>query len=547
MELRSYQQECVDSNHRVLQQGQSALDVLATGTGKTVIGCHTINDAPGRVMWVAHRDKLIKQAAEKIEIITGEAPDVEMASSWASRMYKADCVVSSIQTLCRGRFEDFDPNDFSHYVLDEAHHCTSRTNRKVIDHFRTNPNCKILGLTATPDRADEEALGQVFENVAYDYGIVKAINDGWLVSPTVNEVFVEGLDISGVSTRAGDLASNELARILEFEEVVHGMASSIVQIAGERKTLIFTESVAQCERMTEILNRHKPNSANYIIGKTANEVKDRIYSEFAEGCFQFLVNVMVATEGFDDPNIEVIALCRPTKSRSLMSQMVGRGTRPHDSIAYDLNRYPTPEGRKGCIEQSPKQHVEVLDFVGNAGRHKLVHPVDILGGNYSDEVLEQAQEAISKKRNEPVDMASELQKAEWEIKQRHKEAIEAAQRSGLALRAAFSIKNVDPFDVLGIVQTKSAPWGQSSPASSAQKQFLSTRNIDASKLNKFNASELIGAIKEREVGMFPFGKHAGTPIKQVPRGYLNWFIRQEWSKNKRDLRAEVCKVLGIAG
>jgi uncharacterized protein (DUF3820 family) len=107
------------------------------------------------------------------------------------------------------------------------------------------------------------------------------------------------------------------------------------------------------------------------------------------------------------------------------------------------------------------------------------------------------------------------------------------------------MKGVDPFDLLGIVQTKSSPWGQKTPASTAQKQFLSTRNVDASKIDKYNASLLIGEIKKREEGMMPFGSHAGKPLEHVPRGYVMWLMRQKWFESKRDLRAELCRIHGI--
>ena len=97
----------------------------------------------------------------------------------------------------------FDPQRFGVLIIDEAHHATSPSYRRVIDYYRTNPALKVLGVTATPDRADEEALGQVFQSVAFDYEVLDAIHDGWLVPIEQQMVHVEGLDYSSIRTTAG--------------------------------------------------------------------------------------------------------------------------------------------------------------------------------------------------------------------------------------------------------------------------------------------------------------------------------------------------------
>src|SRR5690606_3543821 len=139
----------------------------------------------GRVVVMAHRDELIRQAAAKVGKIVGENCDIEMGDCYADQcsVYsRAHVVVTSVQTMCRERRHNrFDPNEFGLLVIDECHHAVSSTYRKVINHFRQNKNLKVLGVTATPDRSDEEALGKVFESVAYEYGIRDAIQDGWLV------------------------------------------------------------------------------------------------------------------------------------------------------------------------------------------------------------------------------------------------------------------------------------------------------------------------------------------------------------------------------
>lgn len=548
MSEREYQLRARTNTAEIFKTEQSALIVMATGTGKTHVFSHIIQDVPGRAFVMAHRTELIEQAAEKITNIVGCDVQIEKAEQYASRLYPSKVVVGSVQTMARGRYKDFDPYKFNLFVLDEAHHGVSNTNKMVIEHFAQNPNCKILGVTATPDRTDEKALGMVFKNVAMDYGICEGIQDGWLVPIEQNEVFVEGLDFSGIKTAMGDLANNELAAIMEFEQNLHEVASSTIQIAGDRKTLVFAASVAQAERLAEIFNRHKPGSANYVTGKTCKDIRADMFKNYARKGFQYLINVGVATEGFDDPGVEVVCMARPTKSRCLYTQCCGRGTRPAGEIAYQLNECETPEERQLLIAQSMKPKVEIIDFVGNCGRHKLVNAADILGGKYDDEIVEIAKAEVTRrsKEGEPVEILSELAKAENELARRRKEAVDAAKRGELTLKATFKIRGVDPFDALGIVPARIPGWAQGKEATEKQVAFLKRMNIDAVGMNSGRASQLIGEIIERGKGLFPFGKHEGKPIAEVPRGYLNWFLAQEWSYTKKDLRAEVCKVLGVA-
>lgn len=537
MELRGYQQKALENTAGVLRRCASALIVMATGLGKTVIFSSVIRMmlSYGRCMVIAHREELITQACQKIEAVTGVTPEIEMADSYASRLMKPKVVVGTVQTLYRGRMEDFDPSEFSLLVIDEAHHATAGTYLRIIKHFRQNPNCKVLGVTATPDRADETALGKVFDDVAYSYGIQEGIDDGWLVPVMQNQVFVKSLDLSRIKTRMGDLAENELSSILEFEANLHGIADPTLEIAGDRKTLIFAGSVAQAERLAEIFNRHKPRSATFVTGKTPKETRRRIFAEYSRGEIQFLCNVGVATEGFDEPGIEVVAMARPTKSRCLYTQMAGRGTRPAEEIAYTLNNVLDAGARREMIRQSSKPSVEIIDFVGNAGRHKLVNSADILGGKYPDEVVDLAKEAVEEaaQKGKPTEIISELKRCENELAKRRRMAAEAKLREHIRLKAEFVTQNVDPFDRYGIIPQRIPAWHRDREASHKQVQFLERRGVDATEMNFVHASQLIGEIKRKEddAGVMTFGKHTGKPIEKLPKGYTDWLLCQEWLKD----------------
>lgn len=477
MKLRPYQEQAVEKVLGSFRQNRAVLVVCATGLGKTVIAAHIAKHfkGGGRILLLAHREELLTQGQDKLERVTGERAEMEMADQWAAKSTiwgGSGIVVSSIQTQIAGRdggrMTRFDPNEFSLVIVDEAHHATAPSYRKVLDYYRQNPNLRILGLTATPDRADEAALGQVFDDVAFEYDISDGINDGWLVPVLQQVVHVEGLDYSAIRTTAGDLNGKDLSEVLEFEENLHGMTTPIQDLCGDKKTLIFTASVAQAERQAEILNRHKPGSAEYVCGATPKEYRRGLFERYAGGRFQFLCNVGVLTEGFDEPGVEFVVMARPTKSRSLFAQMAGRGTRP---LPGTVDGVDTADARKALISLSAKPYMTIVDFVGNAGRHKLVHASDILGGKYSDEIIELATRS-AEREGKPVDIASELVKAEREIDRRRRQREEAAERARIKVRSVYSTSRVDPFNVLDIIPCREPGWHKGRPATAKQKACL---------------------------------------------------------------------------
>lgn len=480
--LRDYQQQAVRAVLEQWKAVDSTLVVSPTGTGKTVLMCALVQAVfPGRTMILAHREELIFQARDKVRQYTGLQADVEMASLRADEhgglFGRSTVVVSSIQTQNAGadgagRMGRFDPMDFAVLIVDEAHHAVSPSYRRVLDYYRTNPALKVLGVTATPDRADEKALGQVFNSVAFDYEILDAIQAGYLVPIHQQMVEVAGLDYSGVRTTAGDLNGADLAAVMETEANLHGIASPLVEIAGDRKALVFTASVDHAERLAEILNRHAPGRAAWVCGKTPKDDRRRINADFAAGSLQYLCNVGTHTEGFDDPGIELLAMARPTKSRCLYAQMVGRGTRPLPGL---VDGVPDSEARRAAIAGSRKPLVTVLDFVGNAGRHKLMTTADILGGKVSDDAISAAVLA-ARKTGAPVDMAKALEDAEKEVQER--KAAEAAKRARLRIRAKFEARTVDPFAVLDLPRTGPARSDRGRRLSDKQADILRRQGID---------------------------------------------------------------------
>lgn len=500
--LRPYQSEAVNAVFREWEDKTSTLIVCPTGTGKTEIFCEIIRRMqPKRTIVLAHRGELITQAVKRLWKFGIEA-DVEMADKWADENYwsRAPVVVSTVQTQIAGnggsgRMRRFDPNDFGLVVCDEAHHYTAKSFRKVVDHYRQNENIKILGVTATPDRADEAALGQVFDSVALDYEILDAIHDGWLVPVEQQMVNIQGLDFSKVRTTAGDLNGADLAAVMEAEKNLHGIASSSIDIIGQRKTLVFTVTVKQAERLAEIFNRHRPGMADWVCGTTPKDQRHKILKAFSDGEIQVLVNVGVLTEGYDEPAVEIIVQARPTKSRCLYAQIIGRSLRPLPGTVDGLE---TVEQRKASIAASPKPAALVLDFVGNSGKHKLMTTADILGGKVSQQAIEKAV-AKAKKAKAPVRMDEELDHAEQDVRaeiEEHK-AKEAKRRAHVVAQAEFKLRSVDPFDVFDLKPTKSRGWDAGKSLSEAQRAVLLRAGVNIVGMPYSQQKQLLVAIFER--------------------------------------------------
>ena len=498
--LRPYQERAVSAIFDAWQTASSTLGVLPTGTGKTIIFGHVIAQRRGgKAMILAHREELIWQASDKVGTITGERPEIEMAEMQAGGLLTGgDIIVSTIQTQCsgeggEGRMSKFDPFQFGLLIVDEAHHATASTYRRVIDYYRQNPNLKVLGVTATPDRADEEALGQVFESVAFEYELIDAIRDGWLVPIQQRAVTIEGLDYSSVRTKAGDLNGADLERVLQAEEVPQSIVSATLDLAAGRKALVFAVGKDQAQMLMDIFNRYG-DIARFVHGKTPREERRVIFEDFKHKRFQILVNVGVATEGFDDPGIEVVVMARPTKSRALYSQMAGRGTRVHPDAGIDSDSALTAADRRALIGFSCKPCCEIIDFVGNSGRHRLITTADILGGKHSDEAVEKAREMAQSAGGGPMDMEQALDDAERELAAKREEA----RKAGIRAKALYSTTVKDPFAMLGIEPWHERGWHKGRLPTEKQLAFLEKSGIPIEGVKTFTqASQLVDTVMSR--------------------------------------------------
>lgn len=498
MKLRPYQQEAVSAVIDAWKQARSTMIVMPTGCGKTIVMSELVRRVfPRRVMFLAHREELIFQARDKIENLTGFKTEIEMADSHVTQnglFNEPQVIISTIQTQTTGgdgagRMGKFVPDDFGYLFCDEGHHAVSSSWKRAIKHYQQNHNLKILGVTATPDRLDKNALGQVFDSVAYEYEAIDAIRQGWLVPIEQQMIRVEGLDFSGVRTTAGDLNGKDLAKVLEFERNLHGFADPTIKLTQGKRTLVFAASVAQAERLSDILNRHMPNCSTWVCGKTDKQKRRKIISDFASDKIQYVVNCGVFTEGFDDPGVSSIVMARPTKSRSLYTQMAGRGMRPLAGVVDGLD---SDAARCAAIAASAKKSCLVLDFVGNSGRHKLMTSADILGGNYPDEIVERAIER-AKREGRPMrmDEALEEENAKMEAEREARKLADQARKAKLIAKAKFTATTIDPFDAFNITPQPTYSKDSKKHLTEKQESILLKQGIDPDRMSYNQARQLL--------------------------------------------------------
>lgn len=413
--LRYYQEEAVAAVEREWAAGnKKTLIVLSTGLGKTVIASGIVKnrvDKGERVLFLAHRGELLEQAADKMKKACGLDSVLEKAESTA---VGSNCpvVVASVQTLYQDkRLEAYAKDYFGTIVIDEAHHCMSSTYQKVLEYFS---DAKVLGVTATPDRNDKRNLGHFFDSMAYEFGIRRAVDEKFLVRPAAQLIPLR-LDISEVAQSNGDFAAGELGTALDpyLEEI----ADEMVSRCTGRKVMVFTPLVKTSTKFCEILNS-KGFKAFEINGESKDR-KEKLVA-FSSGEYNVAVNSMLLTEGFDEPAVDCIVVLRPTRSRSLYTQMIGRGLR-------------LAPNKEDCL---------ILDFLWLTERHDLCHPASIIAKD--EEMAKMMTERIlaegAKGEDNPVDLLGVEAAVEEDIIREREESL-ARQLSELRSNRA---KFVDP-------------------------------------------------------------------------------------------------------
>lgn len=475
MQLRPYQQEAREAVHKEWENGNSkTLLVLPTGCGKTIVFAKITEDCARsgkRILILAHRGELLEQAADKIQKSTGLICSVEKAEQSCLGSWNR-VTVGSVQTLMREkRLEQFAPSYFNTIIVDEAHHCISEGYQRVLRHFE---NADVLGVTATPDRGDMRNLGTFFDSLAYEYTLPKAIKEGYL-SPIKALTIPLKLDLSGVAMQNGDFRAADLDNALE--PYLYQIADEMVKNCSDRKTVIFLPLIKTSQKFRDILNE-KGFRAAEVNGESKNRAE--ILEAFDNGEYNVLCNSMLLTEGWDCPSVDCVIVLRPTKVRSLYSQMVGRGTRLHPG----------------------KENLLLLDFLWHTERHELCHPAHLICEN--EEVAKKMTENIEA-AGCPVDIEEAQEQAESDVVAQREEAL-AKQLAELRSRKR---KLVDPLQFEMSIQAEDLSsyvpafgW-ECAPPSEKQKQSLEKLGILPDQIDNAGKAAMIldRLAKRREEGL----------------------------------------------
>ena len=502
MQLRPYQQEAFEDVFAQWDGGtHRTLVVMPTGTGKTIVFAKIVEECVrrgSRVLIMAHRGELLDQAADKIFKSTGLRCSVEKAEQTClGEWFRV--VVGSVQTLMHERrLRKFPSDYFDAIIIDEAHHCVSDSYQRVLQHFNGS---YVLGVTATPDRTDLKNLGSYFESLAFEYTMPQAIKSGYLV-PIKALTVPLSIDISMVGISAGDFKVGEIGTALD--PYLYQIADEMVKYCMDRKTIVFLPLIATSQKFMAILNER-----GFVAAEVNGSSQDRaqILQDFEDGKYNVLCNSMLLTEGYDCPAVDCIIVLRPTKSRPLYCQMVGRGTR--------------------LSPETGKDHLLLIDFLWMTERHELCHPAALICED--EDVARRMTKDMEAAAGEPQDIEEAEKRASDEVVAEREEALAAE----LAAQRRKKSRLVDPLqyamsiEALDLTNYRPLFGPEAQAPSQDQKDSLERLGIKADSVETSGqADKLLDTLHDRRM------RGLATPkqIRQLEsRGFQNvgtWSFEQ---------------------
>jgi superfamily II DNA or RNA helicase len=344
--LRPYQKACVQrilTVYRRKPEGGRALIVLPTGCGKTIVFTEVARQLGLTTLVIAHRQELLQQAADKFHVV---APMAAIGQVGAGRHeYGANITIASIQTLCRPEhLEQLPQFGYGLVIIDEAHHAIASGYQAVL---KALPRAFVLGVTATPDRLDGQRIEHIFGEPLYRVPLIDMIEQGYLCDLRAIAVKTQ-TSLDNLRTRQGDYQIEELAGVIDSPERNQQIVDAFRLHAAGRQALCFGATIEHAQHLADTFNRNGIPSA-MISGDTAYEERTQMLRDYERGTLHVLCNCGVLTEGYDHAATSCIILARPTQSRALLVQMIGRGTR-------------LAPGKEDCI---------ILDITDNCFKHQL--------------------------------------------------------------------------------------------------------------------------------------------------------------------------------
>lgn len=340
LELREYQQEALDSLSEMRAKKETiALLYHATGTGKTVTAVMDAKRCGGRVLFVAHTMELVNQAFSTFESLWTDASVGKFADSIKDT--ESHVVCGSIQSVALN-LDMFKDDDFDYIIIDEAHHASADTYQKVLAYF--NPKF-ILGLTATPERADDTNILEIFKNTAHKLDIQTAVEIGALVPVRCIRIHTN-IDMTKVRFNSVQYNIRDLDVKICVTERNQLIVDTWLEYVKNRRTVVFCASVKHAEQVAQLF-KEAGVAAVAVSGSMKTSERNEQLAKFASGETKVLCACDLLNEGWDCPQTEVLFMARPTMSKVLYTQQLGRGMR-------------NSEG---------KEHLMVFDFVDNASQY----------------------------------------------------------------------------------------------------------------------------------------------------------------------------------
>lgn len=470
--LRDYQHDAVDGVRAAFGAGhRRTAVVMPTGTGKTAVAgemARRTAERGGHTLFVTNREELVDQAARTFVDGFGLSTSIEMADRRGS--VRDQVVVATIQSLQGARLERWPRAHPSLVVVDECHHAVAPSYLSLMEHFTG----RVVGFTATPDRADDVGLGEVFGAIAYRMEMLDAIQGGWLVPVRSVRVKVAGLDLSRVKTRGkktADFQDEALAKALRVEGVLQAMATPIVEQSGNRSTLVFCANVAHAHDMAAMINRHGAGMAVALDGSMDGDTRRDIISRFRAGRIRFLCSCALLLEGFDAPVASCVVMARMTRSRALYAQAVGRGTRLLGATYAES----VANGKSDLL---------VLDLVGAVDDFSLVCPADVLEGK----ALSQEERKVYAKLAEGGE--SDVNDLLGQIDA----ALQAAQ---LVVGVKYDMIARDPFKALGLRRPREADDAPRLTEGQRNTRTLQSLGMDLNRMTRREAAAMIDEARRR--------------------------------------------------
>jgi superfamily II DNA or RNA helicase len=377
---RQYQTEAIDAVLNEWREGITRqLLSLPTGGGKTIIFALLIKKMQTPTLVLAHREELLTQAYDKIKSVMPDA-NVGIFQGRNRRGLNCQICIASVQTAMR-HTRSLRDRGYNLLICDEAHHARARSYEKVFREsgfLGNKPHKLLLGVTATPYRMDGRALGGVFQKIVFERSLVTMIREGYLSDVRCVSIGTH-VSLDNVGIRNGDFANNELETAIDTPYRNRMIVEAYETYCVGKKAVAFGVSVEHAKNIAQAFEE-SGIPCGVMWGDMGNEERKRELARFASGEVKVLSNCMLLTEGFDAPDIDAILMSRPTKSKGLYTQCVGRGLRP----------FP---GKKECL---------LLDFVDVSRKHDLCSLGTLLGKKIeSGQSLLEAVEEGEWKNREP--------------------------------------------------------------------------------------------------------------------------------------------------